>query len=118
DGVQVSEHADVNAAGVEHYFAVWSAGPRARVQPQQQVVRAPAELQLDGAGSTASAGATVTQWRWTQREGPTGIALAATSGQRLVLQQPGRYVFELSIVDSEGHTSAPARAEVVVEGDV
>ena len=118
DGIRVSDHLEVNAPNVEHYYAAWSAGPRARLLPARQEVLAPAEVLLSGSGSTPGSGATVTDWRWTQREGPTGVPLASGAEQRLTLQHPGRYVFELEITDSGGHTSRPTRAEVVVTGDV
>ena len=118
DGVQVSAHPEVNAPDVEHYFARWSAGPRARLSAAPKSGPAPLTLQLDGSTSTPGAGATISEWHWHQPEGPSGVALSATEQQQVTLTHPGRYVFELAITDSEGRRSAPVRTQLVVEGEV
>lgn len=118
EGFEVSAHPEVNAADVEHYYATWSAGPRARVRTVPEGGTAPLSLQLDGTGSTPGAGATISGWHWRQPEGPAGVPLTETGQQVVTLSHPGRYAFELTITDSQGRRSAPVRLEVVVEGDL
>ncbi|HLT29455.1 MAG TPA: hypothetical protein VK013_05405 [Myxococcaceae bacterium] len=118
DGFQVSAHPEVNAPDVEHYYATWSAGPRARLSAIPEGGTAPLSLQLDGTGSTPGAGATLAEWHWRQPEGPAGVRLSETARQQVTLSHPGRYVFELAITDSEGRRSAPVRVEVLVNGEV
>jgi MYXO-CTERM domain-containing protein len=118
DGVRVGAHSEVNAVDVEHYFAIWSAGPRARLNVTPGNGPAPLTVQLDGSASTPGAGATISEWHWHQPEGPGGVALSASGQQQVTLTHPGRYVFELAITDSEGRRSAPVRLGVEVDGEV
>ncbi len=89
----------------------------ARLAPASQG-SPPGEVTLDGRASTpAEQATTLLEYVWRQTDGPLGVRLASGPSQRLTLTEPGRYAFELVVVDDHGGRSAPAAAEVLIEGE-
>lgn len=73
------------------------------------VTQAGEPLQLDGAGSHASAGAALTACQWSFGDGAVASGLTPTH----VYAQPGQYSVTLTVSDSSGlSTSASARVQV------
>ncbi len=71
---------------------------------------------LDGSGSRAQPGASITEYRWRQLEGPTFVELGATASVNFTASEPGLYGFELIVGDGTS-LSPPATASVLIEGD-
>ncbi|MBK7864899.1 MAG: hypothetical protein IPJ65_41140 [Archangiaceae bacterium] len=93
-------------------LGVSQSGPIARLEPAMQKVVSGARVSFDGSASVGAGGG----YHWFQPEGPTGVRLdPGGATQALTLTEPGTYVFELSVSDELGRTSAPARATVVVD---
>jgi hypothetical protein len=88
------------------------------IAPPAQTVDAGQAFVLDGTGSYASPGASLSagSFAWSQPGGPSAAPLDAGAVQAMTLSQPGTYAFALRVTDSAGIMSLPASAQVVVNG--
>lgn len=89
--------------------------PIAVIAPAEQTVDPGVEVRLDATGSRAEG--TIVAYEWTQPEGPSGVRLSGVPRPSFSSDAPGRYVFELVVVDAQGRRSLPATATVVVRGE-
>ncbi|MHB8875497.1 MAG: PKD domain-containing protein, partial [Myxococcaceae bacterium] len=94
------------------------AGPLAAIEPGEQTVAAGELVHLDARGSRPSAGATLLRYRWSEPQGPTGLALEDAPQLSFTAREPGDYLVRLVVEDSSGASSAPATATVHVGGEV
>jgi hypothetical protein len=92
--------------------------PLAVILPVTQTIDAGMAGTLDGSGSTASTGASLSAFNWTLLEGPTGLLLQDGPTQSLSFVTPGTYMFQLTVADTAGRTSAPATGTVMVLGSI
>jgi hypothetical protein len=92
--------------------------PVAVIAQAQQTVDAGAPVQLSGTQSSATPGATLISFQWTETQGPTGVQLSSATTQSFSASVPGTYGFQLVVQDSTGASSAPASATVVVTGQI
>ncbi len=95
-----------------------SAGPTANAGPNQ-LVDTGVVVTLDGSHSTATGGATIASYLWTQLAGPTAALSdpAAASPTFTAGPEGASYAFELTVTDSNGQSDLAA-VSVQVRGPV